>query len=142
SSNKDCPWPYPWKESNMPALLTRLLLPAILLLSVLPSCAFQEVARQDCSRQAQFGLPSPAQTDLAHGQDYLIECSQYVLSYNAKLHRPNWVSWSLRSEDIGKSTRGTFEPDPLLPRSFVKITSHTYDGSGFDRGHMCPAQDR
>jgi endonuclease G len=29
-----------------------------------------------------------------------------------------------------------------LPRGFAKVTSHVYDGSGFDRGHMCPAQDR
>ena len=65
-----------------------------------------------------------------------------MLSYNAKLHRPNWVSWSLRQDDIGQSTRGAFESDPLLPRGFDKVTAHVYDGSGFDRGHMCPAQDR
>ena len=89
-----------------------------------------------------FGLPTSAKTDSAQREDYLIERPQYVLSYNAKLHRPNWVSWSLRQDDIGQSKRGSFEPDPLLPRSFGKVISHTYDGSGFDRGHMCPAQDR
>src|SRR5207248_1634845 len=25
---------------------------------------------------------------------------------------------------------------------FARVTSHVYDGSGFDRGHMCPAKDR
>jgi endonuclease G len=29
-----------------------------------------------------------------------------------------------------------------LPKGFAKVTSHAYDGSGFDRGHMCPAKDR
>ena len=38
--------------------------------------------------------------------------------------------------------RGAFEPDPLLPKGFAKLTTSVYNGSGFDRGHMCPAQDR
>jgi endonuclease G len=38
--------------------------------------------------------------------------------------------------------RGPFEPDPLSPKGFARVTSHAYDGSGFDRGHMCPAKDR
>jgi endonuclease G len=35
-----------------------------------------------------------------------------------------------------------FEPDPALPKGFARVTTHVYDGSGFDRGHMCPAKDR
>src|SRR5262245_41667292 len=50
--------------------------------------------------------------------------------------------WELRKEDIGKAARGPFSPDPLLPSGFAKVTSHVYDGSGFDRGHQCPAKDR
>lgn len=38
--------------------------------------------------------------------------------------------------------RGAFEPDPHLPKTFAKLTTSVYNGSGFDRGHMCPAQDR
>src|SRR5262249_55238145 len=44
--------------------------------------------------------------------------------------------------DIGKVPRGAFEPDPDLPRGIAHVTSHAYDESGFDRGHMCPAKDR
>jgi endonuclease G len=87
-------------------------------------------------------LPTPAKTDPKQREDYLIERPQYSLSYNAKTRAPNWVSWRLRQEDIGKAKRGPFAPDPLLPTVFAKVTSHVYDGSGFDRGHMCPAQDR
>jgi endonuclease G len=29
-----------------------------------------------------------------------------------------------------------------LPRGFARVTSHVYDGSGFDSGHQCPAKDR
>src|SRR5205807_8272183 len=48
----------------------------------------------------------------------------------------------LRETDSGNAARGPFSPDPLLPRSIAHVTSHDYDGSGFDRGHMCPAKDR
>jgi endonuclease G len=90
----------------------------------------------------RFGLPSPAKADPQQREDYLIERPQYTLSYNAETRRPNWVCWRLRKEDIGKANRGPFEPDPRLPKSFAKVATHVYDGSGFDRGHQCPAQDR
>ena len=48
---------------------------------------------QQPNPNARFGLPSPAKTDVAQRDDYLIERPQYVLSYNAQLRRPNWVSW-------------------------------------------------
>jgi endonuclease G len=109
-----------------------------LLLSVAPLAA-QEPA---LGPNVRFGLPSPAKADPKQREDYLIERPQYTLSYNAEARRPNWVSWRLRKEDIGKADRGPFEPDPLLPRGFARVTSHVYDGSGFDRGHQCPAKDR
>ena len=67
------------------------------------------------NRNIRFGTPTPARTDSAHRNDYLIERSQYVLSYNDKQGRPNWVTWSLRKDDLGKAQRGPFEHDPLLP---------------------------
>jgi endonuclease G len=87
-------------------------------------------------------MPAPAARDPDWREAYLIERPQYTLSYNGKTKTPNWVSWRLRKEDLGKAKRGAFEPDPLLPKGFTQITSHVYDGSGFDRGHQCPAQDR
>src|SRR5207248_2396309 len=64
-------------------------------------------------------------------------------SYNAKTRTPNWVSWRLRKDDIGNAPRSPFEPDLALPLGVIaRVTAHDYDGSGFDRGHMCPAKDR
>jgi endonuclease G len=88
----------------------------------------------------RFGIPAPA--DAKSPDAYLIERPQYVLSYNASKKIPNWVCWRLRKEDIGPALRGPFEPDPLLPKGFPKVTTHVYDRCGFDRGHMCPAKDR
>jgi endonuclease G len=122
----------------MTSLAKRYLFPTLALLSFLPLLPAQESP----NRHIRFGMPGMAKADPAHHEAYLIARPQYVLSYNDRKKTPNWVSWCLRKEDIGKSTRGPFEPDPLLPSRFTKVTSHIYDGSGFDRGHMCPAQDR
>ena len=115
----------------------RLVLPLLALL-----WAASALSAQQPNRNVRFGLPSPAKADPKQREDYLIERPQYVLSYNAKTRTPNWVSWELRKEDIGRAARGPFSPDPLLPSGFAKVTSHVYDGSGFDRGHQCPAKDR
>jgi endonuclease G len=97
---------------------------------------------QQANPNLRFGMPAPAKPDPSSREAYLIERPQYALSYNDRSRTPNWVSWRLRAEDIGHAQRGAFEPDPLLPRGFARVTSHAYDGSGFDRGHMCPAKDR
>jgi endonuclease G, mitochondrial len=115
-----------------------VFLPALISSAFLPLLAAQDQA----DHNVRFGLPSRATHDPANRDDFLIARPQYTLSYNAQSRTPNWVAWRLRKEDIGKAKRGAFEPDPLLPRGFTKVTSHVYDGSGFDRGHMCPAQDR
>jgi endonuclease G, mitochondrial len=124
----------------MTPLLKRFTIPSLLLVS-LPIVA-NHAAQDAPNRNTRFGLPTPAKKDPAQREDYLIERPQYSLSYNAKSRTPNWVSWCLRKDDIGKSQRGAFEPDPLLPRGFARVTTQAYNGSGFDRGHMCPAQDR
>jgi endonuclease G len=90
----------------------------------------------------RFGMPAPAKADPESREAYLLDRPQYVLSYNAEKLGPNWVCWRLRAEDIGNVPRQPFEPDPDLPRGFAHVTPHDYDGSGFDRGHQCPAKDR
>jgi endonuclease G len=97
---------------------------------------------QEVDRNIRFGVPAPAKDDPSDREAYRITRPQYTLSYNAKTRTPNWVCWQLRHADVGKAQRGPFEPDPLLPKGFAHVTSHVYDGSGFDSGHMCPAQDR
>src|SRR5262245_22769490 len=116
--------------------MKRLLLPILALLLVLQLPA-QET--KEPNRNVRLGLPASASTER---EAFLIERPQYVLSYNARTRTPNWVCWRLSKEDIGKAARGPFAPDPALPKNIAKVSSHVYDGGGFDRGHMCPAQDR
>jgi len=124
--------------------LKHLLLPA---LALVPAIAFSMFLprggrTEETNRNVRFGMPTPARADILHREDYLIERTQYVLSYNARKLTPNWVAWRLHRDDLGKSVRGAFEPDPLLPVGILRVNTHVFDGSGFDRGHMCPAQDR
>ena len=111
----------------------------LLLLVLLLGC---QTPRLESNPNVRFGMPSPARKDPSQRDNSLIERPQYVLSYNDEKKTPNWVCWRLRASDIGDAERGPFNPDPDLPKGFLKVTSHVYDGSGFDRGHMCPAQDR
>ncbi len=86
------------------------------------------------------GNPSNAGTDQ---NNYLLTRKQYVLSYNNTKHIPNWVSWKLTASDIGSvPRRNNFDMDNTLPTGWYQVKSNDYSGSGFDRGHMCPAADR
>lgn len=94
------------------------------------------------NRNVRFGMPADAKADEQHRNAYLIDRPQYVLSYNDSTKNPNWVCWNITATDIGKATRGAFEPDPDLPKGFAKVKTSDYTGSGFDRGHMCASKDR
>ncbi len=73
----------------------------------------------------------------------IIEHVGYTVSYNERLHIPNWVSYELTSEEVQgtvpRKGNGNFCPDPLV--NGVEITTYDYSGSGYDRGHMAPAGD-
>jgi endonuclease G len=114
----------------------RLAVPLLALLLATP------LAAQEPNRNVPFGLPGPAKPDPSSRDAYLIARPQYVLSYNAEKKIPNWVCWELKASDLGNAARAPFEPDPELPRGFPRVTSQVYSGSGFDRGHQCPAKDR
>jgi endonuclease G len=123
-------------------LRQRLLCLAIPILAAFSLGAASVSAPAEVNPNVRFGMPSLTKADSNHHDDYLISRSQYVLSYNGTTRTPNWVSWRLRHSDIGKSKRGDFHPDTTLPAGFTRISAGVYTASGFDRGHMCPAQDR
>jgi endonuclease G, mitochondrial len=99
-------------------------------------------AAQEANRNVRFGVPVPTRPTAETREHILLARPQYVLSYNGRKLIPNWVAWQLRESDIGHAPRMPFEPDLDLPRGVARVTSHDYEGSGFDRGHMCPAKDR
>lgn len=89
------------------------------------------------------GNPSNAQTNATYTTNYLRDYVYYKMSYNSAMGTPNWVAWHLQSDDMGSTPRqDDFRADNLLPTAWYKVTSTSYSGSGFDRGHNCPSADR
>lgn len=85
-----------------------------------------------------FIICKPAPLSLVPEQ--LIEKSSYIVSYNRDTKIPNWVAWHLTANHTDgpfKRMSNFYEEDVENPRA----TLEDYRGSGWSRGHMCPAGD-
>lgn len=84
----------------------------------------------------QFLSPKPQSKE-----EILLCRTAYCLSYNKGTRCPNWVSWHLTAEHADgdvKRFNGYIE-DEEVPEP--RATNEDYRGSGWSRGHMCPAGD-
>lgn len=90
----------------------------------------------------KMGNPSQAKKDPVDKNNYLLDRNFFALSYNNDYGTPNWVSWRLANEDLGKAPRKSFHHDTDLPRDFNIVTTRDYLHLGMDRGHLCPHGDR
>ena len=89
------------------------------------------------------GNPSGAAPDPNAPTNYLLSKDQYALSYHRDQGKPNWVSWHLTTDWLGRAARqDDFRPDADLPAGWYRVQASSYVGSGFDRGHNCPSADR
>lgn len=89
------------------------------------------------------GNPSNATTSTGNYTNYLMVKTYYALSYHRDRGTPNWVSWHIKSSDMGSAPRqNDFRADAALPSGWYQVQSTSYSGSGFDRGHNCPSADR
>jgi endonuclease G len=89
------------------------------------------------------GNPSNATTNTTLPNNYLMVKSQFAMSYNNSKGEANWVSWHLSPAWKGAAARcDCFAADNTLPTGFYKAPSTSYSLTGFDRGHLCPSEDR
>lgn len=89
------------------------------------------------------GNPSGAVTDFSARENYLIVRPQYTLSYNARKGTANWVSWHLSTAWKGDyRRRDLFSTDAAIPEQWYRVKTKDYTNSGFNRGHLCPSDDR
>lgn len=83
------------------------------------------------------------QPDALQGrQEFLLFKSQFIISYDVNKLCPNYVCWSLTSNRAnGRVQRSdNFHGDPAMNER-TRVETFDYNGSGYDRGHMCPAGD-
>lgn len=74
--------------------------------------------------------------------NYPITHKGHTLSFNLTTHCPNWVAWKLTKEMTnGRWARSNdYRSDRLVPFDH-RVDEKAFSGSGYDRGHMCPAGD-
>lgn len=74
-------------------------------------------------------------------QEQILVRKAYTVSYNKNTKCPNWVAWHLTSNHAdGDCPRySKYDEDMEVPAP--RTTNEDYRGSGWTRGHMCPAGD-
>lgn len=84
-----------------------------------------------------YGLEVPSFSN----SEIILKRIAYTSSYDAKNKIPKWVAWHLTAEHtFGEQRRlSNFIVDEDVPSPRAEIID--YKGSGYDRGHMCPAGD-
>lgn len=73
--------------------------------------------------------------------EQILRKTGYIVSYNKDTRCPNWVAWHLTAEHTdGLYNRlSNFHEEEDVPEP--RATLQDYRGSGWSRGHMCPAGD-
>ena len=82
-----------------------------------------EPSEESATSDSIFEICKPA--PLTSVSEIIIKKKAYIVSYNPDTKVPNWVAWHL----TGEHTDGPIGP------------IEDYRGSGWSRGHMCPAGD-
>lgn len=81
--------------------------------------------------------PAPLKTD-----EVILFKNSFVVSYNMSTKCPNYVAWRLTKNRLESkvSRSDKFIGDETIGEG-SRVETTDYVGSGYDRGHMCPAAD-
>lgn len=106
----------------------KILLILVLLLSI--SCNSADVIQ-----------PQLDETLQPQSSGEIVNHSFYTLAYSEEDEQAKWVYYVLTPELIngGQSRTDDFRADPAVSTGSASLND--YKGSGYDRGHLCPAAD-
>jgi endonuclease G len=115
----------------------------VILLHACKEVPINPVNQGQPSRDNNLALGNPSNANDIDENNFLLIKPQYVVSYNRTRGSANWVSWHLSEAWKGDATRSdNFRPDESLPIGWYRVTTSLYTNTGFDRGHLCPSDDR
>ncbi len=98
-----------------------------------PTYRIGESDQRNAARHLRIGKPQAVFERAREG---------YVLAQDARLKIPLWVQYELTRADLGTSVSRSedFRVDTSIPKG-ARAEMADYLNSGFDRGHMAPAED-
>ena len=113
-----------------------------IIISVISVCcitlSYIECHAQHITNEVYTYIPLP----LKNKSEQILFRKGYIVSYNKDWKIPNWVTWHLTKEHtLGVNSRSgnAWHEDIDVP--YPRATILDYKGSGWSRGHMCPAGD-
>ncbi len=124
---------------NLLLLILLFLILSIISLFVAPS-EEQWQEEQTISLQVEsidnLEMPKPIEGE------QIIQHDGYTLSYNEEYEQASYVAYKLTQNELygPYERKDNFREDPLVKTGSASLDD--YKGSGYDRGHLCPAADQ